>query len=39
MVWKNLRRGKHTVTVKASCTDDKGERLATEKRKFKFKIR
>ena len=34
MVWKNLKKGKHIVTVKAFCTDNQVAR-----KKFQFKVR
>ena len=39
MIWRNLRRGRHTVTVRAFCTDDEGNILTTTRRKFNFRVR
>lgn len=37
MVWKNLKKGKHTVIVRARCLDNMSS--VTKKRKFQFRIR
>ena len=34
VVWKNLKKGKHAITVKVFCTDNQVAR-----RKFKFEIK
>ena len=39
MVWKNLKKGRHVITLRAFCTDDEGEGSTIARRKFKFRIR
>ena len=38
MVWKNLKKGRHVITLRAFCTDDEGKRSIIARRKFKFRI-
>ena len=36
VVWKNLRKGRHSVTVKALCINNKS--VVIRRKKFKFKV-
>ena len=38
VVWRNLSRGKHTVVIRAFCTNDDGIQTSTVKRKIKFRV-
>ena len=38
VVWRNLKKGKHTATVKASCVVD-GISMSSTKLKFEFQVR
>ena len=38
MIWQRLKKGRHTVTVRAFCTDDEGNRSTTARKKFKFRV-
>ena len=39
MVWRKLKKGRHTVAVRAFYNDDEGKRYSVVRRKFKFRVR
>ena len=38
MTWGSLKKGRHTIAVRAFCVDDEGNRYSTVTRNFNFQI-
>ena len=38
MVWKNMKKGSHSITVTAFCIDGEGKKYSTVERNFNFQI-